>query len=193
MPTSEDAASKTRSKVWRVLNSPFGIWCLSSLILASITTGWTLFHSWLVEQKEYRHKRIALANEIEIRATDFLEDCKKSLSRDELWWHFYQLFQQSEGHLTQFSAASMDELVFQYRLLAARADQEVANNLTDASDAVYTLLSRGTDFDCMKNRLREIVSHQIIDAVKKDAETNGAETVKTARPQIDESAKNPCE
>ncbi len=193
MPTPDHADSKSRSKVWRALNSPFGIWCLSSIILASITTGWTLFHSWLLEQKEYRHKRIALANEIEIRATDFLEDCKKSLSSDELWWHFYQLFQQSQGHLTQFSAATMDELVFQYRLLPSRADQEVANNLSDASDAVYTLLSRGTDFDCMKNRLREIVSHQIIDAVKKDAETNGAETAKTVQPSKDESKKKPCE
>jgi len=189
-PKNEEG--QARSKTWRLLNSPFGIWCLSSVILASVTTGWTLFHTWLTEQKEQRQKRIALACELTIRATDFLEDCKKSLSRQELWDHHYQFFQKAEGHLTQFSSATMDELVFQYRLLPGRGDQDAAQRLTDASDEIYTLFGGSAEFNCIKSRVLEIVSRQIIGTAKRDAETNGSNS-ESAEPQLKhDSEKNPC-
>jgi hypothetical protein len=129
--TKEIAVPKSRSKVWRLLNSPFGIWCLSSVILASITAGWTLFHTWLLEHKQDKQKRTALAYEISVRASDFLVKCRNSQSPNELRWHLWE-FQGAQDHLTQFRAATMDELTFQYRLLSGKQDAVVANALDNA-------------------------------------------------------------
>jgi hypothetical protein len=163
---------KSRPKAWRLLNSPFAIWCLSSVILAGVTAGWTLFHTWLLEYKQDREKRIALAYEIGIRATDFLTKCNQSKSLGELWWHFDE-FEQAQGHLTRFSAASMDELIFQYVLLSGKQDIVVAKALDDATSGLYSTINHFDRLDLVQGRLNDIVKNQVVANVKRDAETNG--------------------
>lgn len=161
-----------QSKTWCLLNSPFAIWCLSSVILAAVTAGWTLVHTWLSECKQEREKRIALGYEVSVRATDFRVKCDQSKSSDELWWHFYE-FEQAQNHLTQFSAATMDELIFQYGLLPGKQDAVVAKALDDATTSLYSTLNGFDHLDLVQKRLNDIVNKQIIGSVREDAETNG--------------------
>jgi hypothetical protein len=163
---------QSRCKVWRLLNSPSAIWCLSSVILAVVTTGWTLLHAWLLECRREREKRTALAFEISVRATDFLVKCHQSQSPGELWWHFDE-FEQAQKHLTQFSAATMDELIFQYGLLSGKQDAVVAKALESATTNLYSTLNGFDRLDLVEKRLDDIVNKQVIDTVRQDAETNG--------------------
>lgn len=184
--------SKARSHVWQALNSPFGLWCLSSIILAGITTGWTLFHSWLQDRKENRDKRIALKYELRIRATDFLEDCEKSQSIAELWWHFYQ-FEGAQAHLTQFSSATMDELVFQYGLLPEPQDAVTVKAIDDATTDLYSLFSNSGNLECVKREVRRILNSEVIQSANDDVKGNG-KLINGGRNQhqIHPPQKNPC-
>lgn len=162
----------SRSKTWRLLNSPFAIWCFSSVILATVTTGWTLLHARLLERKQEREKRVALAFEISVRASDFLVKCRQSQSPDELWWHFYE-FEQAQNHLTRFSAATMDELIFQYGLLSGKQDGVVAKALDDATTNLLSTIGTFDRLDLVQERVNDIVDKRVIATVREDVETNG--------------------
>ncbi len=177
-------------------NSPFGIWCLTSIILATFTAVFGFLQGQHSERKQCREKRAALAQEISIRATDFGVKCKGSKSYGELCWHWDE-FQGPQNHLAQFSAATMDELTFQYGLLPGEQDKVVFRSLDDAGTAIFKMLEAWSgsagpaELEAFKKNVKEIICSQIVAKLRQDVETNGERPLPVSPEPSPESS--PCQ
>lgn len=158
---------------WHYLNSPLAIWFFSSIILTLVTTGWTWTHSRLTNERRDKEKRIALAYEISVRSTDFLKKCDRAESPDEFWAAFSTL-EGPQYRLVQFRDATMDELVYQFRLLPKDTDHSVADHLDDAFTAIEDLLSEGSgESGTVNYYLKKIVEEKINGVVRENVGVGG--------------------
>jgi hypothetical protein len=139
---------------WDYLNSPVGIWFLSSVILASITFFGTWLHSKFEAKRLDHEKRVALAYEISVRSSDFIEACNRAESYGEFWAAFAAL-QSPQYRLVQFKDAPMDELVYQLNLLPSRHDHDAGTKVKSTFNQIYkVLLTTYPDSDEQQSALR---------------------------------------
>jgi hypothetical protein len=138
---SSGKASDDFKSPWDYLNSPFGIWFLSSIILASITFLGTWFHATLQTKRLNQEKRIAVAVEISVRCKDFIEACKNAEKGADYeyynkLWAAYWTLESSQYRLIQFKDAPLDELVYELKILDPATGKQVDATL----DKLYKIL-----------------------------------------------------
>jgi hypothetical protein len=154
--------------LWDYLNSPFGIWFLSSFIVTGITLLGTYFHGYLQSSRLKEEKRGALALEISIRYRDFLENCKTANADPTDWGCYNKLLtawatlKEPQYKLLQFKGAGIHELGYEMRLLdnakgvqLENAYDEIRHTLTTCYP--YTVEDRNRLF----SKLTEIVDRKV--------------------------------
>jgi len=128
-----------QSKTVKFLNSPFGVWMLSSIFLAGFLSATNAIKSHVHEHEATKQSEQALCYEIRARTADFLTSCTWAADY-KAYLSAHEDFHQSHSRLKQFKDSSMDDLIRQLGKLPPKEDQTLANAVSASLNKVYAVI-----------------------------------------------------
>lgn len=162
--TRDSRASHASKSLWDYLNSPLGIWFLSSVLFASVTFFATWFHAALQNRRLKEEKRLALSEEIYKRYTDFFKQCQGAKSYPyyvcyRKLWEDFAILTEPQHKLFQFKDASMDELVYEMKSLDPARGNQIDEAFGETEDTLEEFYPNTPDqLKGLYSKLDEIVN-----------------------------------
>ncbi len=154
-----------QSRFLSFLNSPFGLWVLSSVFLAGLVSGIGWLSATLERHEKNQEMRERLAAEISRDSGEFYGALEKAQDYTSYSTAYAQHLNHFPPHFSQFKDATMDQLVWELHHLPRPSDKKssqiVVDRIAQVWDAIAALRARTTplsdaqkkEFDCRLHRL----------------------------------------
>ena len=198
----ESTPPPTRSaRAWKFLNSPFGLWVLSSIVVSGLGllyAGWSS-HQAKVEANHTVERRLDV--EIARRLLKFEKDLKATVKNNYQYdWYatsLHNLKSSDNPVFSEFKLRSLSSLLLELELVVSTAQQQSINTATEAIlsyEEQISLLDRGMPVDEIKHRvnliLEEIASKFALDRWRRQG--NFTKTSSTAPVSVPPPAAPPA-
>ena len=131
--------------LWRFVNSSFGLWMLSSVVLSFFGFSYGYIQDQRRTKRDAQERISKLRFEIAAHGLDFLNSLQLAHNYTEYSNVFVDHLQRPKYKLSEFKDATLDQLVWEYRHLAN--DPKKADSVQVAIDWIWA------DVDSMREQL----------------------------------------
>lgn len=131
--------------LWRFVNSSFGLWLLSSVVLSFLGFSYGYVQDQRRTKRDAQERISKLQYEIAAHGSDFLNSLQFAQNYTDYSNQFVEHLQRPKYKLSEFKDATMDQLVWEYKQLAN--DRKKANSVQGAINWIWA------DVDSMNQQL----------------------------------------
>jgi len=135
--TRKHYESRNKSKLWTFLNSGFGLWFLSSIVLGFVVWAYQRYTQYEIQRKYNEQLLAKVKYEIYMDAWEYVSAAEHSHNYGEYSAKFATNLQRPLARLQLFKDATVDELMWDLSYIPPKSNSDMAHGISNTIASIW--------------------------------------------------------